>query len=336
MDGYKGIIVLYNDSTTLLKGIPQDMLAEQGVVDCATAVAEALSQEHNVILAPVRTLIEEALSPYTPSDWMIFNLCEGQNGRFFEESRAAWALEAMGYCFTGAYGDAIALSTNKAKAKMFLAKAGIPTPLWYLYRTSVEIPSNLPYPLIVKPVAEDGSIGITEKSVVHNDDALLEQVHYIFDHYRQTALVEQYITGREFSVGVWGNPPSLLPISELDFSDFDKTQERIISFAAKWEKDSFAYNHTPVFCPAHIDQTLSQRISNTVLNAWEALGCSGYGRVDLRMDEAQIYVLEVNCNPDISPDAGFFRGARAAGYTYKDMCLKILKDASLEYLNRMY
>ena len=324
------VLVLYNYSQHLVKGEPKDILAEHGVIACAHAVAAALREAgYTVEVVAFSTDIEAALAPYPPKEWIVFNLGEGLEGRLFEEARIAWALEAMGYRFTGSPGEAIALSTNKAKAKETLARAGVPTPPWKLLRDPAEVDGWQPDgPLIVKPVSEDASIGIGASSVVTDPHQLRERVAYILNRYRQAALAEKFISGREFNISLWGNEPEILPLAEVDFSAFAHPLERIVSFAAKWEPDSFEYKNTPVICPAVVDPELKGRIEEVAKKAWHAIGCRGYARVDMRVDtEGNPYVVEINCNPDLSPDAGFYRAARAAGYTYTEMVVRILRLA---------
>jgi len=327
-----GVVVLYNASENLLKGEPKDLLAEQGVIACAQAVAEALQRAgYQVAQVPIHSDVELALASYPPTHWMVFNLGEGLEGRLFEEARIAWALEAMSYCFTGSRGDAIAHSVHKAQAKTLLAVNGVDTPLWWLFRHPDEVDmraGGLPFPLIVKPVAEDASIGIGPDAVVHTPQALRQRVAYVVERYRQTALAEVFVAGREFNISLWGDPPQVLPFAEIDFSDFTNPHARIVSFAAKWEVDSFEYHHTPVLCPAPVDPELGARIADTAWRAWAAIGCRGYARVDMRVSkEGTPYVVEVNCNPDLSPDAGFCRAAQAARYGHEDMVVHILEIA---------
>ncbi|MGQ9457613.1 MAG: D-alanine--D-alanine ligase family protein [Anaerolineae bacterium] len=326
------VVVLFNRTFQLVKGEPRDILAEQGVVRCAEAVAEALTQgDCRVVLVPITLDVETALAPYPATEWTVFNLGEGLDGRLFEEVRIAWALEAMGYRFTGSDARALALSTHKALCKATLQEAGVATPPWWVFRAPEEVRSvreDLPFPLIVKPVAEDASLGIDERAVVHDRPALEQRVAYVVERYRQAALAEQFIAGREFNLSVWGDPPELLPLAEVDFHDFGDRFARLVSFEAKWDPTSFAYQHTPVQCPAEVSPRLATRLRETALAAWLAVGCRGYARVDIRVDEAEVpYVIEVNCNPDLSPDAGFFRAASAAGYDYVAMVLRIAQLA---------
>ncbi|MGA9350163.1 MAG: D-alanine--D-alanine ligase [Anaerolineae bacterium] len=327
-----GVVVLYNASENLIKGEPRDMLAEQGVVVCAQAVADSLRRAgYRVVQLPIHTDVELALAPYPPTRWAVFNLGEGLDGRLFEEARIAWALDAMGYRFTGSGGDALARSGHKVQAKALLAASGVDTPPWWLFRHPDEVEAvaaDLSFPLIVKPVAEDASIGVGPDAVVHTGRALRERVAYVVERYRQVALAEVFVAGREFNIALWGDPPEVLPLAEIDFSAFADPYARIVSFAAKWEVESFEYCHTTVFCPALVDADLAMRITDAARRAWAAIGCRGYARVDMRVsDEGIPYVLEVNCNPDLSPDAGFYRAAREAGHSYEDMVVQILELA---------
>ena len=327
------VVVLYNVTEHLVKGDPQDLLAEQPVIACAQAVADALRAAGcRVVQVPVRTDLELSLAPYPPTEWIIFNLGEGLEGRLFEEARIAWALEAMGYRFTGARGDAIAISVQKARAKALFKATGLATPPWWVFRDPNDVVPNLaeslPFPLIVKPIAEDASLGVGPEAVVSTARALRDRVSYVVEHYRQAAMAEAFVVGREFNIALWGDPPELLPLAEVDFSAFADPFTHIVSFAAKWDANSFEYHHTPVRCPALVRSELSARIASTAHQAWTTIGCRNYARVDLRVSaEETPYVIEVNCNPDLSPDAGFYRAAWAAGYAYTDMVIHILELA---------
>jgi D-alanine-D-alanine ligase len=140
---------------------------------------------------PIHADVEVAMAPCSPTEWAVFNLGEGLQGRLFEEARIAWALEAMGYPITGSRGDALARPIHKVHA-MF-AREGILTPCWRLHRNVAEAEDGLGFPLIVKPVAEDGSLGIGPEAVVHNLHALRERVGHTINCYRQAALVEELI-----------------------------------------------------------------------------------------------------------------------------------------------
>jgi len=328
-----GVAVLYNVTQRLVKGEPQDLLADRPVVACARAVCNALAAAgHRVALAPITSELEEALAPYPPGEWVVFNLGEGLEGRLFEEARIAWALEALGYRFTGSHGDAIALSVHKARAKAVLQSHGVATPPAWVLRSPDDVDwatvSALPFPLIVKPLAEDASLGIGPEAVVASPQALRDRVAYVVERYRQAALAEAFIAGRELNVALWGDPPQALPLAEIDFSACTDPLARIVSFADKWDQGSSECRRLPVLCPAPLGPELAADVTVTACRAWTALGCRNYARVDMRVSpEGVPYVLEVNCNPDLSPDAGFARSARAASYTFGDMVGHILELA---------
>jgi D-alanine-D-alanine ligase len=155
-------------------------------------------------------------------------------------------------------------------------------------------------------------------------DGLRERVAYLAQEYGQPALAAEFIDGREFNVSIWGHPPKVLPLAEIDFGAFAHPHERIVSFAAKWQEDSFAYRNTPVICPAQVTERLAQRIRTVALRVWHVTHCSGYARVDIRVRDDKIYVLEMNPNPSLASDAGFARAAREAGFDYPAMLLRIL------------
>jgi len=186
------------------------------------------------------------------------------------------------------------------------------------------------FPLIVKPVAEDSSLGIDRKAVVTDLPSLRERVDYVLQTYHQPAFVSTFLKGREFSASIWGDPPEILPLSEIDFSAITNPNERIVSFAAKWEPASFEYIGTPVICPAVTSEALTQQLRATALCAYQVTGCAGYARVDMRESDETLYVLEVNPNPSLAADAGFARSARAAGYDYPGMIHRILSFALKE------
>jgi D-alanine-D-alanine ligase len=328
---FQGAVVLYNDSQQLIKGQAQDLIADQGVIKCARDISRALNDQGlNAILAPISEEAEQALTPYDPTRYLVFNLAEGLGGRLFEEARIAWLLETSGYHFTGSSGQAIALSTNKALTKSILLSNGLSTPAWWLFHTPEDISEEIsyPFPLFVKPVAEDASIGIGNDSVVTNHKALRERVAFVLENYRQSALAEEFIDGREFNVATWGDPMEVLPLAEIDFRKISQPEEKIVNYAAKWLDDTYEFHHTPAICPADVSPDLARRLSNSALKALNLIGAGGYARVDFRVDQAGTpYILEINCNPDISLGAGFCNTVEKSGLNFEAMALKILSLA---------
>jgi D-alanine-D-alanine ligase len=237
--------------------------------------------------------------------------------------------ELKGIIYTGNSALTLGLAQNKAMAKKLFQAENILTPDFEVYERTPK-KTALTYPLIVKPSREDASLGITQDSIVNDLPQLQKAVSEVLKKYSQPALVEQFIDGREFNISILGNNPiHILPISEIDFSEMDKDLYPITSYEAKWMPDHPLYKKTPPRCPAHISNTLKKRLEDIALSVYRLLHGRDYGRVDVRMDRnSDIYVLEYNPNPDISPDAGFIRSLRAGGYEYEDFVSIVLKEAS--------
>jgi D-alanine-D-alanine ligase len=151
----------------------------------------------------------------------------------------------------------------------------------------------------------------------------VEKIHWV---HRQPALVEEYIEGRELNVSILGNEElQILPISEIDFSTMPPGIPRICGYEAKWVETSQEFTHTVPLCPAPLSPEVEDRVKKASLRAYQVLGCRDYARVDIRLSLDEIpYVLEVNANPDISPDAGMTRSAKAAGLAYPQFVGRIV------------
>jgi D-alanine-D-alanine ligase len=258
---------------------------------------------------------------------LIFNLFEGFPGQPETEALVPRYLEENGIPFTGCPSAALRLCLDKAAVKVLLGGAGIPTPDFQLLNPDTLHMFRLGYPCIVKPRGEDASHGISQSSVVRDRESLLKQVA-VATGTRGNALVEEFIAGREFNATVMGNSRRIvLPPSEIAYSLPPGVPE-ILTFSAKWEPDSAYYRGTQVVCPAEVTERERKRIEKLALAAFRLLRCRGYARVDMRMDgKGRLNVIEVNPNPDISPDAGAARQACAAGMTYTGFIQRIVKLA---------
>lgn len=260
----------------------------------------------------------------------VFNLCEEIDGKCEHEMSVAGFLDLMGIPYTGSGPLALGLALNKFRMKQLLRAAGIPVARGCLLsRGKASISFNINFPVIVKPVQSDGSLGINSYSVCRDMEQLKNQVAYIHGIYHQDALVEEYLDGREFNVSIIGDQaPEVLAISEIDFSGMPDGEPRIVSYRAKWDEESVMYNCTIPICPAEIPKRQWERISDIALRSYQYIDCRDYARIDMRTDSrGNLYVIEVNPNPDISPQAGFARAARAAGYTYAEIILRISQAA---------
>lgn len=309
------ILVLYTEADAVLRGEALDLICDQETALQAKEIATGLSSlGYRVALAGIRGPVERALIPYAPGEWLVFNLCESLNGDSSLEATVPEALEAHGFAYTGARPATLRLCLDKARTKSLLAAHHLATPR-YATLSAPDERCDVPLPALVKPVAEDASMGITVDSVVRDRAALARQVAYVLETYREPALVEEFISGREFNVAVWGDdPPRPLPISEIRYDGFADPLERLLTYEAKWIEDSFACRHTAGVCPAEVSGELGRRLVETALAAYRLTGCRGYARVDMRERDGVPYVLEVNPNPSLCADAGFMRAARVAGY----------------------
>ncbi len=308
--------------------------SEESVEDMALQVYEALcSAGYSPLLIPLnesllnffRRIKEEKIE-------VLINLCEGFLGQSKFEANVAAVYEMLGIAFTGNGSRALALCQDKFKTKAILGAFGLPTARGRLMISSAQS-HGFRFPLIVKPNAEDASLGITVSSVVYDQEALKTRINQILEIYKQPALVEEYIEGREFNVAILereGEGIQALPVSEIDFSAMPEGVPHICSYEAKWYADHELYRCTPPICPAPIDDDLRVKIQQLALAAFRAMGCRDYGRVDMRLGEdGQLYILEVNPNPDISLDAGYARALQAEGLAYHEFWEIMINNAWL-------
>jgi D-alanine-D-alanine ligase len=194
----------------------------------------------------------------------------------------------------------------------------------------VDVAKGNVFPTIVKPLHEDGSLGISRESVVYDHKALIKQIRYVIDQYQQPALVEEFVEGRELNVGLMetDGKVGVLPISEIDYSEFPVGVPRICGYEAKWVTESPEYQKSKPICPAPLESVMKKKVEHIAVKVFKLFGCRDYARVDLRVDEdGRIYVLEVNPNPDISPQSGMARALKAQGTTYAEFVGNLLERA---------
>ena len=327
-------IVLYNAASISEKEGSEEKIYPANIIrEEVGAIEDSLREGgYNPYVLSVEYFSRDLIQTLTEiSPKFVFNLCEELNGKCELEMCVAGLLELMGIPYTGSDPFALGLALNKFHVKQILRSAGIPTARGYLRYPGqkLTIPRNMRFPMLVKPSREDASLGINSNSVCDSAEQLERQIVYIHDVYEQEALVEEYLDGREFNVSVIGDKnPEVLAISEIDFSSLPEGEPRIVSYRAKWDEESPMYGSTVPICPANISKRLENRIKDIAIRSHLCVGCRDYTRVDMRTDSrGSLYVLEVNPNPDISPRAGFARAARAAGYSYPEMILRISEAA---------
>ena len=258
-----------------------------------------------------------------------FNLCESLCGDARLESAVPLVLELLGIPFTGSPPEVLSFALRKDRVKQRLEAAGIPTPRGRVL-SSADDPCDLPFPLIVKPVREDGSVGIWRTSVVHNRGELSRAVEAVVTTFRQPCLVEEFIDGRELNVALLGHPtPRVLPLSEIDFGALPVGVPQIVSYDAKWTTGSVDDLGTvPVLHPV-LPNTVAARVRRAAAEAFRAVGVRDYGRVDVRLAPSGVpYVIDVNPNCDLSSGAGMARAAAAVGIDYPALVGLLVRYAS--------
>ncbi len=285
--------------------------------------------------AEVRTLavdrnVERTISKinnYAPD--VIVNFIESIEGISTYEYCMAGLFELMKTEFTGCSALCLGNCLNKWRAKNILRANQINTPKAYVIENLNSLNEKsfrLKFPVILKLLTEDASIGISEYSVVKSFDELLSHSKFLFETYKQKIIAEEYIEGRELNVAILGQ--RVLPISEILFDGLPDGLPKIVTYEGKWIAESIYYENTKPKCPAELSAQTKKRVEAIALKAFNALGCRDYARVDIRLDKNGIpFVIEVNPNPDISSDSGFARAASAAGLSHSELLFEITKLA---------
>jgi D-alanine-D-alanine ligase len=249
------------------------------------------------------------------------------------EMRVAALVRMLGFPMTGSPALALGLCRFKFMTASLLSGVGIPVPPnTALLETVKSVREHKwQFPLIVQPSQEHAGIGLERDSIVYTKTQLRRKVAQILREYKQPALVQRFLSGREFNVGlVGGHRLRVLPLAEVDYSQLPPDIPPIMSYAAKWLENTEEYQKTSVICPAKVDPQLEQEIGQMAVRAFRCIGGWGYGRVDIRLDETgRPFVLDVNCNPCLDEGIGIARQAERAGISFPEL-LKLILKAALE------
>jgi D-alanine-D-alanine ligase len=319
-----------------VEGHPEDFYAEFDDEETVNAIACALESggcEVTKIEADEETCKQLVkLKPY-----IVFNIAEGQYGES-RESQIPALLEMLRIPYTASGPMTLAISLNKGLTHQLLSVNGVPvSPFQVIADADVRLSRELNFPLVVKPVAEGSGKGIRSNSLVKDEQSLRRQVTWVTKTYNQPAIVEEFLPGREFTVGLIGNDePTVLPIVEIFFDKLPSGSSPLYSYEAKWIWD-VPKKHLEIFrCPADMSERLEKEIKRITVKAFKVLNCRDVCRIDLRLDiNGRPHILDVNPLPGVipNPDAHSClpEAARAAGYTYHQLILTILWHALKRY-----
>jgi D-alanine-D-alanine ligase len=311
-----------------LEGISEERRAEiRTEYDVCHALRELGHEVHVLGVQSDLALIRKAIHEFEPD--IAFNLLEEFHGVALYDQHVVSYLELMKTPYTGCNPRGLTLTHDKALCRKILGYHRVPGPRFAVFpmNRKVKRPRRLEFPLFVKSAVEDASLGISQASVVHDDEKLAERVKFIHERVGTDALVEEYIEGREIYVSVLGNDRLVtFPVLEMDFGKMPDDQYRIATAKVKWDEAYQERIDVTVHPIKDLDVVVERRISRLARRAFRALGMSGYARIDLRLDaEGQPHLIEVNANPDLAADDLFAETAGLAGVKYPQLLERILR-----------
>ncbi|MCE5244377.1 MAG: D-alanine--D-alanine ligase [Syntrophobacteraceae bacterium] len=324
------VVILHSDPGESSGKDEEDTLVQ---VDAVTRLLEERGDE--VVRIPFhldfhRTVRDmERLRPS-----FVFNLVEAVEGTGRLIHTAPAILDHLEIPYSGAGTEAVILTSNKLIAKKFLHASQLPTPSWFFPNDpSVARRPRVEFPCIVKSVWEHASIGLDEESIVVSggEDELLRRIRERRESLGGDWFAESFIEGREFNISVLGGDagPEVLPQAEMRFDGFPPGKARVVGYRAKWEAESFEYHHTRrSFDFDDKDTPLLREMRDLAVECWRLFELRGYARVDFRVDvNNRPWILEVNANPCLSPDAGFLAAADRAGLEFGRVIERIVEDS---------
>lgn len=259
---------------------------------------------------------------------LVFNLVESINSVEMYLHFVPVILEKLNIPFTGPSAEALFTTTNKVFTKKLLGILSINTPGWL---TSESIVSEIKFktPCIIKPIYEDASVGLDDGSIIYDSKNLFTEFKERTKKYGE-CFVEEFIDGREFNISVLDteNGVKVLPIAEIKFEGYPVEKAKIVGYDAKWNENSFEYSHTVrTFDYSENDKKLLSELERVTIDCWHKFNLKGYVRVDYRVDKYNnVYVLEINGNPGIAPDSGFFAAVLEYGWNYDKMIEEIINS----------
>lgn len=323
-------------SRTKLQETRPDTYAEWDTEETIHAVKAALEERHTVTMIEADEDAHQKFPRIQPD--IVFNIAEGLRGPS-RESQIPAILEMLGIPYTGSDPVTLGICLDKSRAKEILSFYRVPTPAFHVASSLAELDTvSVPLPCVVKPLHEGSSKGILNSSLVYTRRELAEQVERVLSNYEEPALIEKFLSGREFTVALLGNGSSLrvFPIIEMRLDKLPRGVNPLYSYEAKWVWDQSDHPVDMYDCPARIDPGLEREIRETCVRAFQVLRCRDWCRIDLRLDEHNVpHILELNPLPGILPNpddhSAFPMAARAGGLSYNSMLNAVLDAAILRY-----
>jgi len=336
------VLVVFNQPR--LDPSDPDYAAESEVVETAAHVARVLERRgHQPELLAIGPSLEPLLITLERSPPpVVFNLFEGTALYGLTEATVASLLEWYAIPYTGCPLSAIVWARDKARCKDLLRGVGLPTPDGIVVAPDDAWPCECVRqlveqgPVIVKLAGEEASVGLDQSSVTADVEGALRRVRALQVRYRMAVLVERFIPGREFNIAVIERPQrQVLPPSEIVFTPPYPGWWPMVTYASKWQPGSVEDLAARPQCPARLDPSLHDLLCDLAERAFVAVGCRDYARVDMRLDPAgKPFILEVNANPDVHPEAGLARSLRAAGIDYDQFIEELVVGARQRHERR--
>jgi len=331
--------LIYNVKKKNLSG--SDKYLEWDEYSTIGSIKKALKENYTVISIEADKNLWNKLSRYKKDLDIVFNIAEGIKG-VWREALVPMMLEELGIPYTGSDPSTLILCLNKERTKQILSYYKIRHPLYKLFSDVPELTvkeiSPLEFPLIVKPVGEGSSKGIINSSLVMGIKQCQREIARIIQLYKQPALVEEFIPGREFTASILGNGTDIivLPLVELNFSSLPKGACPIYSYEAKWIWDIPQAPLDIFHCPANLLPSEEKKIKESAVSAYNALGCKDWCRVDIRLDKlGRPYILELNPIPGVLPDprsnSCLPKAAASIGWDYSRLINTILSITCKRY-----
>ena len=335
-DSFSALVSPISNLDSQKQNSEMDQYAEWDTLETISAVKDAISLYNNVSMIEANEDAYNKFREVKPD--IVFNIAEGANG-VSREAQIPAMLDMLKIPYTGSDALTLAICLDKARTKEILSYYKVPTAKFFIADSVEDAKShNLNFPMIVKPISEGSGKGIYASSFVHSNPELEREVERITSEYNQSALVEEFLPGREFTVALLGNNGDLkvLPVIEMRYDKYPEGTAPLYSYEAKWILDTKENDFDVFDCPATLSTELEGKINKVCRDTYRVLKCRDWSRIDLRLDKnGEPNIIEINPLPGIIPDpnenSSFPKAARAAGIEYNDMINHVLASGIKRY-----